>query len=464
MLAISSATSFLVAVTAILPVPARAGAASSSPVRILATFHGDLARDGYAPGDKEINPSDAGRLAVEWAYPALHVISDQPAVVNGVAYWGDWGGTEHATSVTGRNLWSTNLGTTTDPECGEDDSAGVASSATVGTVGRDGTKERVWTGAGNGTVVSLVAATGAIVWRTRVAPSDGGFVWSSPALYDGSIYIGVSSYGDCPLVRSRIVRLDALTGKILGSFYTVPAGCLGAGVWSSPAIDAATNSLFESTGNADCTDPLQNAMLELDATTMTLVHSWQIPPASWNGDSDWGSTPTLFSARVNGHAVALVGSADKNGIFYALPRSNISRGPVWEYRVAESGTCPQCGEGSIAPAAFDGATLFVAGGSTTIGGRSCPGSLQALDPATGVPIWEDCLNAGPVLGPVTEVPGLLFVTAGAAVIGINARHGTLAFFSADPSGQPFYAGSVVAGARLYAGNTDGMLFAYGLRT
>ncbi len=29
-------------------------------------------------------------------------------------------------------------------------------------------------------------------------------IWSSPAVYNGSVYIGLSSRGDCPLVRGEL--------------------------------------------------------------------------------------------------------------------------------------------------------------------------------------------------------------------------------------------------------------------
>jgi eukaryotic-like serine/threonine-protein kinase len=42
-----------------------------------------------------------------------------------------------------------------------------------------------------------------------------------------------------------------------------------------------------------------------------------------------------------------------------------------------------CGQGAISSAAWDGGTLFIAGGHTTINGTACLGSVQAVDPATG---------------------------------------------------------------------------------
>ena len=85
---------------------------------------------------------------------------------------------------------------------------------------------------------ALDAITGAVLWSTSLGSSPSHFIWSSPAVYNGSVYIGVASYGDCPLVQGQLVQLDATTGAIRHVFPVVPNGCTGAGVWATPAIDA----------------------------------------------------------------------------------------------------------------------------------------------------------------------------------------------------------------------------------
>lgn len=437
--------------------PGLAAGATAPLVEQIATFHGSLARTGYTPTGIGIDRSDLTRLALEWEYPSTSVISAQPTVVGSVVYWGNWSGDEYATTAAGENLWSTNLGTTVDRSC-DPDEAGVASTAAVGTVGGS---PRVFVGGGAANVVSLDATTGAVLWDVRIGPLQHSFVWDSPALYDGSVYLGLSSFGDCPLVRGRVIRLDAATGAQLASNYLVTKSCRGAGVWSSPAIDAAAGVLYVTTGNASCTTPLQNAVLELNSETLRVESSWQIPPADWVSDSDWGSTPTLFAAEIGGRSVAMVGSAAKNGVFYALERASLSRGPAWTYRVAAGGDCPQCGDGSISPAAFDGARLFVAGGRTTVGANHCGGSVDALAPATGTPIWRDCF-AGAILGPLTEVPGVVFATPGDELVGLDTATGATLFRFTDPDRAVFYGGATVEGNRLVVGDTAGNLFQFAL--
>lgn len=437
--------------------PVVTASAATVPVTVeLATYHGDLGRDGHSP-DTALRAGNVSGLQELWDDHASGAISDQPAIVNGIAYWGDWAGMEHATSATGKDLWSTYLGQTDAPGCNPS-AAGIASSATVGTV--NGTKV-VITGGGAGDLDELRASTGAVVWETRIAPAKGGFVWSSPVLYDGSVYIGMSSFGDCPVVASAVLMVNAATGAIEHEFSTVPVGgCLGGGVWSSPAIDPAENALFVTTGNTTCVTPLQDAMLKLSVSSLALVGSWAVPVGQRVSDSDWGSTPTLFSAEIGGQLVQLVGSADKNGIFYALDTTALARGPIWEYQIAEGGGDPQNGNGSIAPATWDGTSLYVAGGNTTVGSSTCLGSVDALDPATGQPLWRDCLQGGPVLAALTSVPGVVFSTTGPDLVALEASDGAQLFEWTDPNHTPFYGPAAVSGVVVLAGNTDGNLFAW----
>jgi outer membrane protein assembly factor BamB len=81
------------------------------------------------------------------------------------------------------------------------------------------------------------------------------FIWSSPTVYKGSVYIGLASFGDCPLVQGQFFQLDVTTGKIEHTFDVVPGGCLGGTVWGSPAIDEAKGTVYIGTSESDtCKD------------------------------------------------------------------------------------------------------------------------------------------------------------------------------------------------------------------
>jgi hypothetical protein len=130
-------------------------------------------------------------------------------------------------------------------------------------------------------------------------------------------------------------------------------------------------------------------------------------PAQQTEDSDFGSTPTLFHGVIGGQSQPLAGVINKNGVFCAFKRDALPSGPVWSTRIAAGGGNPTTGGGDVAPAAFDGTTLYVGGDATS----SCAGSVNALNPSTGAFIWQHCFTDGFVLGAVTVTSGGV-VTAG----------------------------------------------------
>ncbi len=185
------------------------------------------------------------------------------------------------------------------------------------------------------------------------------------------------------MIRGKLIELNASTGAIKHTFYTLPRGCIGAAVWGSPAIDTADNAVYFATGNANAcskSEPYSIAVVKLNATSLSHIDSWQVPTNQQTSDGDFGSTPTLFQASIGGKMHNLVGVANKNGVYYAFDRTNLHQGPVWQAKIADSigGGCgPTCGQGSISPSSWDGTTLFVAGGNTVIHGNSCMGGLSS---------------------------------------------------------------------------------------
>ena len=238
---------------------------------------------------------------------------------------------------------------------------------------------------------------GAVIWKTNLGTPPADYLWSSPILFNGSIYEAVASFGDCPLVPGRIVQMDATTGAIQHTTYMVPNGCIGGGIWSSPAIDTSDGSIYVTTGTPNgCNGQpeMSPAIVKLRASDLSIISSWTIPQSELYSDPDFGATPTLFTAVINGVQRQLVAALDKNGIFYAWDRSNVAAGPVWEKRIAN----PAGGPLSIASAAWDGSTLYIGGGNTIINGVSCYENISALDPATGNFIWRNCVQGSMTQG------------------------------------------------------------------
>ena len=437
----------------------------SGPATMLSTYLSNNSRTGYDPTQTGLTTSNASSLKLDWTDTGGQGGFSQPTIVNGIAYWGDWNGNEHATNTTtGVDLWETTLGTTTPPSsdgCNPAE-AGIVGTATVATVG---STTVVYVPGGNATMYALNAANGAILWQTNLGSSPDWFIWDSPVLANNDIYIGTASYGDCPLTRDNLVDLDADTGAILNTYATVPAGCVGGGMSASPAVDPADGSVYITMGTLQggCAagEPLAEAIVKF-TSSLSLVSAWQIPADQQIGDSDFIATPTLFTATISGQARSLVGAANKNGTFYALNRSNLAGGPVWQQQIASTdGSCPQCSGagGSIAPAAFDGTTLFVAGGATTVKGQSCGGSLNALNPATGAFEWQDCLG-GSVLSAVVEVPGIVVTGYGTHLLVANASTGQ-SLFDYNSGGAFFYGAPTISNGMVLGVDDSGNLLAFG---
>jgi polyvinyl alcohol dehydrogenase (cytochrome) len=314
----------------------------------------------------------------------------------------------------------------------------------------------LYVGSSDGHLYALNAATGAIIWETSLSSVAHTFLWSNPLVYNGSVYIGISSTDDCPLVQGGLAQVDAATGGIQHIFYDVPNGCVGGSIWSSPAVDEATGMIYVATGNGrvcqHTPELYGSALLELSATDLTLVDFWPVPASQLGSDSDFGATPTLFLATVGGTQQAMIGALNKNGIFYALNRASLHSGPIWQ---ASIGT----GRRDIASAAFDGTQLYVANLNTSINGTRCYGSLRALNPASGAFLWQDCLK-GPVETAVSVVPGVAFVGAGRSLLAIDTATGKI--LSSNKLGDIIYGSASLSNGVAYIGDKSGILYAFGL--
>jgi len=348
----------------------------------------DIGHSGFNRAENIITPSSAGSLGLQWSIHEGSTISTQAVVANGIVYWGSWDGLEHATYMNGAPAWSANLGTA-PTNCGPP--LGILSTATVAYVNIKGRFTPVdFVGSASDRFYALNALTGAIIWQTLLGTPSDQVIWSSPTYYKGSVYISTAS-NDCPLIQAKVFQLNASTGAIQHTFNVVPNGCVGAGVWGSITIDTLNGTLYFVTGNGGAcsqAETMADAIVQLTASNLTFLRSWQVPPAQQDGDLDFGSTPTLFTATIGGRAHRMLGAASKNGIYYAFDEANISAGPVWTVTIARSGFAPQFGDGSISPSAWDGTNLYVGGGNTTIDGQGCSSSLRALNPATGAIIWQ----------------------------------------------------------------------------
>src|SRR5581483_886141 len=212
------------------------------------TFLGSNARTGFNGQETVINPATAPNLKLHWTAQSSAHLSGEPVEANGLVYWGDWNGVEHATDPsTGKEVWATSLGSKPG-RCTP--VYGVTGSATFASVSINGViTPVVFVSGGTLNLYALNANTGVILWQRSLGTAANQFIFGSTAVFNGSVYIGIASDIDCPLVQGQLVQVDASSGAVQHVFGVVPSGCIGGGVWGSPTIDETTGMLYFGTGN-----------------------------------------------------------------------------------------------------------------------------------------------------------------------------------------------------------------------
>jgi polyvinyl alcohol dehydrogenase (cytochrome) len=336
-------------------------------------------QDATAAG---LTASDVPKLKLKWAFafPGDLQSYSQSTIAGGRVFVGSWGGKVYSLSAaTGCIHWFFDAG------------QGVRSAISVGRVG---TRDIAVFGDNQANVYALDAATGRLLWKTDVDDFPVGRISGSPTLYNGRIYVGVASGEEasganpayeCCKFRGSVVSLDAATGKVLWKTYTIEEpkptkknavgtqlwGPSGAPVWSAPAIDAKLNRLYVTTGNnySDPTSSTSDAFLALDLDSGKVVWSRQMTEkdaytaacrlpdktncADSNGpDFDFSSSPILLSMP-SGRRMLLAGQ--KSGIVHALDPDKGGE-VLWQTRVGRGGTMGGVQWGSAA----DQSNIYVA--------------------------------------------------------------------------------------------------------
>ncbi len=356
--------------------------------------------------DPVITPANAPTLAQKWHFNIPYVSS--PVVADGSVFIGSFAGWFYKiNAVKGLLQKKIFLGFQPKRTCA---AFGFASTATVARDPKTG-KDMVYVAAPDGYLHAFDAVTMQQRWRSAIAiPStkvNDYLQWSSPTVAHGRIYVGISSNCDTPLVRGGVAEFDQATGHKLNTFYTVPTGHVGGSVWSSVAVDGSGN-VYATTGNgADNATQLYHtvAILKL-SPALKLLASFQVPKAKIVGDGDFGGSPTLFTATINGKTVPMVGACNKNGIYYGLRRSNMST--VWQRRIGVKSSEQVLGQCQAA-AAFDGHHMYMGGPGTTIGSKTFRGSVERLNPATGAIGWRTGLPNGVLTSPTINGSGVIGV-------------------------------------------------------
>src|SRR5579871_5458763 len=407
-----------------------------------------------ATNDTILSAANITQLTKRWTYKTGGAIEGAAAVVKGTAYIGSWDGYEYALDAkTGALKWKTFLGTIKAPNC-VPPALGISSGADVeGNV--------IYLGGGDNYWYALNATTGAVLWKVFTGDSSaagGHYNWSSPLIYNGYAYIGVASLGDCPLVQGQLLQVSLKTHQIVKTLNLVPDGQVGGGVWTTPSLDPATNTIYLSTATANLiTQVLAQAIVAVDASTLSVKSYWTLPNASAVVDSDFSTTPTLFTDAAGDPLLVAV---NKNGYAYAFDRrKSLAAGPIWQQEIAIGGENPVQGGSSVSSAAVGAGRLYMAGGNSSINGVGYPSTIRALDPATGKILWEDG-EAGIVIGALVYDNGLVIADAGDMLVILNAATGKRLYtYKLD---DDIYVSPTVAQGQILTGSFSGTIYAFGL--
>ncbi len=163
------------------------------------------------------------RLKLKWAfgYPTGVTAHGQPTVASGRVFVStDIGYLYSLDAKTGCVYWSYETGTL------------ARNSVSVGPIkGHGSTKYAVYVGDAKAYVHAVDAQSGAPLWKTRVEDHWIARITGSPKLYDGRLYVSVSSSEEfrggtvdypCCSSRGSVVALDANTGKQIWKTYVIP--------------------------------------------------------------------------------------------------------------------------------------------------------------------------------------------------------------------------------------------------
>lgn len=462
-----------------------------------------LSNTADANSETILSSRTVSRLKTKWVFTTGGDVSARAAVVNGVAYFPDWGGFLWAiNTANGKPLWSHRF---SDYGLGEITHSRTTP-ALVGDTLYVGTQEGGW-------LLALGTATGALKWKMQPDTSiPFPMITSSPVVASGRVYVGMTSNEEsiaatvlnypCCSARGSVVAVDATTGQKLWNTYTVPKGYSGGAVWgSNPAVDLTRRTLYVSTGN-DYSIPLDPAFvacmaaggneaaclspddhidsviaLDMDtgavrwATRLTLwlqvgvrdgSDSWNVScitapflncPVPPGPDYDFGSAPNEITYTTASGAKTIIGAGQKSGIYYALDPDTGAE--LWRTQVGPGSTLGGIQWGS----ATDGKRIYVAISNQNnipyAGGTA--GSWSALDPATGAILWQVPDPNGAIdLGPMTVANDVVFACsmAGAAnaptMFALNAATGGMLWSFA--AGSSVNAGATVVNGVVYWGS------------
>jgi len=295
----------------------------------------------------QINTGNVAQLALAW-HADLDTNRGQeasPLVIDGVLYVSTaWSKVLAFEAATGKPLWRY------DPEVpGEWGGRGCCDVVNRGVAAWGG---NLYLGSYDGRLIALDARTGKPVWETNTIDRDQPYsITGAPRVVNGKVLIG---NGGAELgVRGYISAYDAVDGKLLWRWYTVPGNpadgfenpqmemaaqtwkgewwTLGGGgtVWDSMAYDPTLNLLYVGVGNGSPWNQAYrspgggdnlflSSIVALNPDDGSYVWHYQTSPGeTW----DYTATQHIIVADLplqDGQPRRVVMQAPKNGFFYVL--------------------------------------------------------------------------------------------------------------------------------------------------
>src|ERR1700720_1116780 len=412
------------------------------------------------PAEHSIGTNNVKGLTTKWVFTTGGDVSATPTVDGDAVYFPDWAGNLFAVKKdSGRLIWSHKI----SEYDGVDGAISRVSPAVDGNqviIGDIQNSKQVHNGAN---VISVDRQTGAIQWMTQVDTHPAAVITGSPVVFDGVVYVGVSSNEEglatnpaypCCSFRGSVVALDVKTGAMRWKTFDMPdnggrpGGYSGGAVWQPPAIDPKRGTLFVATGNnytapadveacqnatptANCAaaDDFFDTALALDLKTGQIkwakrlqgLDTWTAACLTPTGPKANCPVPSSQDFDFGGAGPNLVGSivgfGQKSGIFWALnpDDGNI----VWSTPVGPGASLGGIEWGT----ATDGKRIYVAISNSDLlpytlvpsGQQITWGAWSALDVATGKILWQ---TADPTPGTIDR--GSVSVANGVMYVGSNS--------------------------------------------
>lgn len=214
---------------------------------------------------------------------------------------------------------------------------------------------RVFLGTQDGRVISLDANSGKVVWEKRDFPeSELRYINGPPRVFDGKLIVGHGG-ADVQAVRGYVTAHDAMTGKQLWRFYTVPGNPAdgfendamkmaaktwngewwkhggGGTAWNAFSYDSELKLVYIGVGNGfPYNQTLRSpgggdnlflaSIVAVKADTGEYVWHYQVCPGDqW--DCNATQDMSLATLEINGKLRKVLLQAPKNGFFYVIDRA-----------------------------------------------------------------------------------------------------------------------------------------------